>query len=79
MGILEGFEELNKNIQNMRGRGATKDNTMHNFTDTFNHMWDISRPVIVEMERKIKRRSPKLVAATEIDALVESLFLEEEF
>ena len=46
--------------------------------DTFNHMWDRSRPKIVDMERKINRRSPKLVVATEIEALVESIFVEEE-
>ena len=74
----EGLEALNKNIRNMRSTGARKDSTVHNFMDTFNHMWDRSRPKIVDMERKIKRRSPKLVVATEIEALVESMFVEEE-
>ena len=74
----EGLEALNKNIRNMRSTGARKDSTVHNFMDTFNHMWDRSRPKIVDMERKIKQRSPKLVVATEIEALVESMFVEEE-
>ena len=51
---------------------------MHNFTDVFNHLWDRSRPVIVEMERKIKRRPVKLVIATQIESLVERMFEEEE-
>ena len=51
---------------------------MNNFTDTFNHLWDRSRPTIVEMAREIRRRTPRLQVMTEIEALVESLFLEEE-
>ena len=62
----------------MRSTDAKKDSTVHNFMDTFNHMWDRSRPKIIDMERKIKRRSHKLVIATEIEALVESMFVEEE-
>ena len=50
---------------------------MANFTDTYHHLWDRSRPVIVQMERKIKRRPVKLVVGTEIEAMVESMFLEE--
>ena len=50
---------------------------MNNFQDTFHHLWDRSRPTIVEMERKIKRKKAKLIISTEIEALVESLFLEE--
>ena len=56
----EGLEALNKYIRRMRSRGARKDSTLHNFTDTCNHPWDRSRPVIVEMERKIKRRPGEL-------------------
>ena len=73
----EGLEALNKCIRSMRSTGARKDNTLHNFTDTFHHLWDRSRPVIVEMERKVKRRAPRLVVVTEIEAFVEGLFLEE--
>ena len=62
----------------MRSRGARKDSTLNNFTDTYNHLWDRSRPVIVEMERKIKRRPAKVVAGTEIKSMVESMFLEED-
>ena len=36
------------------------------FKDTFNHLWDHSRPVIVEMEREIKRRRPQIMICTEI-------------
>lgn len=62
----------------MRSRGARKDSTLNNFTDTYNHLWDRSRPVIVEMERKIKRRPAKVVVGTEIESMVESMFLEED-
>ena len=62
----------------MRSRGARKDSTLNNFTDTYNHLWDRSRPVIVEMERKIKRRPAEVVVGTEIESMVESMFLEED-
>ena len=62
----------------MRSRGARKDSTLNNFTDTYNHLWDRSRPVIVEMERKIKRRPAKVVVSTEIESMVENMFLEED-
>ena len=74
----EGLEALNKYIQSMRATGARKDSTINNFTDTFNHLWDRSRPTIVEMARNIRRRKPRLLAMTEIEALMESLFLEDE-
>ena len=45
--------------------------------DTYNHLWDRSRPTIVEMERKVKRMKEKGIISTEIESLVESLFLEE--
>ena len=73
----EGLEALNKQIRNMRTHGARKDNTENNFKDTYNHLWDRSRPNIVEMERVIKKRKPQILISTEIEALVESLFLEE--
>ena len=73
----EGLEALNKQILNMREHGARKDSTENNFLDTFNHLWDRSRPTIVEMERKIKRKKQKLIISTEIEVLVDSLFLEE--
>ena len=74
----EGLEALNKYGRSRRETGARKDCTLHNFTDTFNHMWDMSRPTIVEMARQINRRSPSLHIMTEIEALVETPFLEEE-
>ena len=73
----EGLEALNKQIRERREHGARKDSTENNFADTFNHLWDRSRPTIVEMEREIKRRKPKIIISTEIEALVESLFFEE--
>ena len=36
----EGLEALNKNIRQMSATGARKDSTVHNFEDTFYHMWD---------------------------------------
>ena len=74
----EGLEALNKYIRSRRETGARKDTTMHNFMDTFNHLWDRSRPTIVEMARIIRRKTPKLMVMTEIEAVVESLFLEDE-
>ena len=73
----EGLEALNKYIRSRRETGARKDCTLNNFMDTYNHLWDRSRPTIVELSRKISRRSPKMMVMTEIEALVESLFLEE--
>ena len=73
----EGLEALNKYIREIRDSGSRKDSTLHNMTDTFNHLWDRSRPTIMEMEREIKRRKTKVLVSTEIEALVESLFLEE--
>ena len=74
----EGLEALNKHIRSIRSRGARKDSTINNFTDVYNHLWDRSRPIIVELERKIQRRPGKLVIATEIESMVESIFEEEE-
>ena len=74
----EGLEALNKYIRSIRQSGARKDSTLNNFTDTFNHLWDRSRPTIVQLAREIRRRTPKLLIMTEIESLVESLFLEEE-
>ena len=47
------------------------------FTDVYHHLWDRSRPTIVEMDRRIKRRPAKLVVGTEIECMVESMFTEE--
>ena len=74
----EGLEALNKCIREMRKSGARKDSTVNNFTDTYNHLWDRSRPVIVGMERVVPRRQTKVTIATEIETLVESLFLNDE-
>ena len=74
----EGLESINKFIREMRNHGARKESTEANFKDVYNHLWDRSRPTIVDMERAIKRRKPKVLIATEIEAFVESLFLEED-
>ena len=74
----EGLEALNKHIRSIRSKGARKDSTINNFTDVYNHLWDRSRPTIVEMERKIQRRPGKLMIAMQIESLVESMFEEEE-
>ena len=50
---------------------------MNNFSDTFNHMWDRSRPIILDMERKITRRKQKVIISTEIEAAVNTLFEED--
>ena len=93
----EGLEALNKNIRQMKEHGARKVTTEDNFRDCYNHLWDRSRPTIVEMDRIIKRKDPKVISfnsasrflgisditisqvviATEIESLVESLFMEE--
>ena len=72
----EGLEALNKWIRRMDQSGSRADSTTHRFTDIFYHLWDCSRPNIVEMERKIRRKKPKVVISTEIEMLVESLFLD---
>ena len=74
----EGLEANKKRIRNLREHGSRKVCTENNFLDTFNHLWDRSRPTIVEMERLIPRRKQKITISREIEALVESLFLEEE-
>ena len=73
----EGLEALNKQIRDRRLHGARKDSTENNFKGTFNHLWDRSGPKIVEMEREIKRKNPKVLISTEIEAMVDSLFLED--
>ena len=60
----EGLEALNKQIRERRSHGARKDRTENNFRDTFNHLWDRSRPKIVEMERLMKKKKPKIVIST---------------
>ena len=77
LALEEGLEALNKQIRRMRQTGSRKDSTENNFLNIFNHFWDRSRPTIFEMERKIKKKKEKLIISTEIEALVDSLFLEE--
>ena len=61
-GSEEGLEALNKYIRSMREHGARKVNTESNFEDVFNHLWDRSRPSIVEMERVIRRQKAKVLS-----------------
>ena len=58
----EGLELLNKNIRQMKEHGARKVTTEDNFRDCYNHLWDRSRPTIVEMDRIIKRKDPKVIS-----------------
>ena len=74
----EGQEALNKYIRQFRSRGARKDATLHNFTDTFNHMWDRSRRKIIHLDRDINRRKQRILVSSEIESLVNSLFVEED-
>ena len=74
----EGLEALNKWIRRLRVSGARKTSTHSNFQDTFNHLWDRSRPTIFNMEREIRKKKPKVIIETEIEAVVESLFLEDD-
>ena len=74
----EGLEALNKFIRSFRARGARKDSTVNNFSDTLNHMWDRSRPIILDMERKITKKKQKVIISTEIEAAVNNLFEEDD-
>ena len=48
------------------------------FWGAFGPLWrDRSQPQTIEMKRKIKKRKPKLVIETEIEAAVGSLFEED--
>ena len=60
-------------------KGARKDNTVNNFTDLYQHLWDRSKPTIIEIERKIQVRPAKLLVATHIETMVERIFVEEDF
>ena len=65
--IFEKLEECENDVKN----------TLNNFMDCYNHMWDRSRPTILAMEREIRPKKSKVLISTEIEALVETLFLEE--
>lgn len=74
----EGLEALHKFIRGFRARGARKDSTLTNFSDTYHHMWDRSRPIILDMERKINKKKQRVIISTEIEAVVNNLFEEDE-
>ena len=65
----EGLEALNKLIRRFDASGSRSDSTVHRFTDIYNHLWDRSRPLIVEMERTVIRKKAKIVVGTEIETL----------
>ena len=54
----------------MISHGGGKDNT----ENTYNHLWDHSKPKIVEMERVIKKRKPQILISSEIEALGRASF-----
>jgi len=74
----EGLEALNKLIRYYRARGSRTISTEANFTDTFHHLWRLTSPKIVEMEREKRRRIPRLKVLQEIETLTESFFVEPE-
>jgi hypothetical protein len=41
-------------------------------------MWDRSRPIILDMERKINKKKQRVIISTEIEAVVNNLFEEDE-
>ena len=59
--VVEGLESLNKHIRQIKEHGARKVTNEDAFRDCYNHLWDRSRPTIVEMERNIKRRANKVI------------------
>ena len=73
----EGLEAQNKFIRHLREHGARKTSTEDNFSDTWNHLWRKSCPVILELDREKRKRAPKIMVSNEIDTLVENLFAEE--
>ena len=72
----EGSEAQNKFIRFLRVHGSRKTSTEENFTDTWNHLWRRSSPMVMELDREKKKRAAKVVVHNEIDSLVESLFCE---
>ena len=75
----EGLEALNKLIRYYRSKGSRTTSTEANFTDTFNHLWRLTSPILVDMEREKRKRKPKVKILQEIEHLKESLFFEEPF
>ena len=55
----EGLEALNKWIRRMDQSGSRANSTTHRFTDIFYHLWDCSRPNIVEMDKKFGGKNLK--------------------
>jgi hypothetical protein len=74
----EGLDAFNKLIRYYHAQGSRTTSTEANFTVTYNHLWRMSSPLIAQMERDKRKRKPKLKILTEIEALVEQFFTEEE-
>ena len=72
----EGLEANNKFIRFFRARRSRTNSTLNNFTDTFNHLWRRSSPIIVNLERVKRKNRPKVFVQKEFEAFVESFFLE---
>ena len=56
----EGLEAFNKLIRFYRAHSSRTISTEANVSDTFNHLWRLTSPLIAEMEREKRKRTPKL-------------------
>ena len=74
----EGLEAFNKLIRFYRAHSSRTISTEANVSDTFNHLWRLTSPLIAEMEREKRKRTPKLKVLQELDSLIVSLFVSEE-
>ncbi len=74
----EGSESQNKFIRYMRVHGARKTSTQDNFHDTWSRLWRRSSPLVISLDREKQKRMAKIAVPCEIDALVETLFAEDE-
>ena len=72
----EGAEGQNKYIRHLREHGARKTSVEDNFEDVFNRLWRRSSPLVIELNREKRVQTSKVLVRSEIDSLVESLFLE---
>jgi len=75
----EGLEALNKWVRFYRTHLARKTSSLDNFRDVYNHMWRSSSPKIVTLQRTKKKMRRKMQVSTCIEALKESLFVQDEF
>jgi hypothetical protein len=73
----EGLEGQNKYVRFYREHGAGKTSIEENFSDTFRHLWIGSSPLLGQLDQKSKVTRRVDTALGEVDALTESLFLED--